>query len=106
MNVSIEFNKLTHDSNRGIRRTRISTLRNVNLERAITISQALQDNPNVEAVIMVEGDRQTARVLQLGQRLRSDLAAWLRDLRRPQAQPVTQRPRPAQQVPGRLASAG
>lgn len=52
MNVSVEFNKIASDP---ARRTRISVLREVELGAALSISAALRDDPDVEAVIVVDG---------------------------------------------------
>jgi pimeloyl-ACP methyl ester carboxylesterase len=52
MNVSVEFNQIASDS---ARRTRISVLREVELGAALSISAALRHDPEVEAVIVVDG---------------------------------------------------
>jgi hypothetical protein len=105
MNVSVEFNQIAQDSNR---RTRISVLRKVDLDAAISMSMALRDNPEVEAVILVEGDRPVSRIAGLAGRLASGLAGWLHDARQPASQPRAQQgarqPRPLP-APGRLAPA-
>jgi hypothetical protein len=101
MNVTIEFNQIDAATNR---RSRISTLRHVDLERAISISQALHDNPNVEAVILVEGDRKPARVVQMGRNLMTELGCLVYGLRQPRRQPGA-RQGGAQPLPGRMQPA-
>jgi hypothetical protein len=101
MNVTVEFNQIVPGSDR---RTRISMLRDVDLERAIAISTALQHSPSVEAVILVEGERQPARVTQMGRNLKTELGNWLFGLRQLSRRPAAQ-PNGSRLLPGRVAPA-
>lgn len=95
MNVTIEFNTITQDPQQ---RARVGTLRSVDLDQAVSMSMAMQDNPEVEAVIVVEGDREPSRMVRLARQMSAAAACWLWTVRQP-------RPRADDSRPGRLAEA-
>jgi hypothetical protein len=98
MQVAIEFNTICPATQQ---RTRFSSLRNVSLDQALCISAALQGRADVEAVIVVEGDREPARLARMLRRLRSAAGFWLGGAGQLRPQAGAARP-----VPGRLAAAG
>jgi hypothetical protein len=95
MNVTIEFNAITRDSQQA---ARVGTLHAVDLDQAVSMSMAMQDNPEVEAVIMVEGDREPSRLARLARQMGTAASCWLWNLQQPRARTGAERP-------GRLAEA-
>jgi hypothetical protein len=83
MNVAVEINTVASNP---AQRTRVGELRRMSLDQALSMSMALKDHAEVEAVIVVEGDPEPAGWARAARGLGTAVTCWLWNLRQPRAQ--------------------